>query len=965
MLIHPRLVLPLAGALSALVMLFAPVSTLAQGTAASPVQDTALPTGVQFVTEADGIREYRLANGMKVLLVENRVAPVATFLVVYKVGSRDEAVGYTGATHLLEHLLFKGTPTFNKAKNTQIASTLQRIGARYNASTWYDRTNYYETVPSDQIELAIQVEADRMRNSFVADTDRQSEMSVVRNELERGQNEPTEVLDETVYASAFIAHPYHHPTIGWRSDVENVSTARLKQFYDTYYQPNNATAVVVGDFERDRVLGLIDKYFGAYPASPQPIPPVYTQEPPQQGERRLVVRRAGELAIVQIAHRTPAALGQDTVLSDEQLASRAANPPAKNDTYALSVLSTVLTDGVTSRLYQALVEKQLAVSVRANSDEHRDPGLFNIVATIRPGVDPKKVEEIILAELSRIAGQAPDADEVQKARQQILAQLAYGRDGTFNVASLISEAEAIADWRYYKDYGANIDKVTPADVQRVAKTYFAQNSRTVGYFIPNTTPTTTAKPTVTARPSDRIQFYSPASAEADSGYSLAQASPDASSTAPAPQTIASRTVRGQLPNGATLLVLENHATPSVAIRGSLRAGSYFEPLNKPGLAGVTAAMLERGTRKRTKLAFARDLESVGASIDFSSGNFGVNINGRALSKDLPLVMDALTEALREPTFPAGELEKLKQEAIAAIKQQQANTSYRGYERFAETVFEPTNPYYVPPAEQLIRSIQSITVAEVRRFWQEHYGGRSLILAVTGDVQAADVQKRFASAFNTFNGPGNVEVTVTDPVPQTATRREVVVLKDKANVDILLGGAAPLRRDSKDYFAASLANSALGQSTLSSRLGLQVRDKEGLTYGISSSFRSPSLAAGPWYISVSVNPQNVERAIDSALDVLRDYVKNGIRPEELADEKSSAIGSFKVGLSTNAGLAQALWNAEFFNLGVDYPDRYPGLIGAVTVEEVNAAIRKYFRPEQLTVVIAGDYQPSGTGGGRTR
>ncbi|MBC8123261.1 MAG: insulinase family protein [Gemmatimonadaceae bacterium] len=962
MLIHPRQVLLLAGALTALVVFGPPMSARAQGTAASPVQDAALSTRVKFVTEADGIREYRLANGMKVLLVENRVAPVATVLVVYKVGSRDEAVGYTGSTHLLEHLLFKGTPTFNKAKNTQIASTLQRIGARYNASTWYDRTNYYETVPSDQIELAIQVEADRMRNSFVADTDRQSEMSVVRNELERGQNEPTEVLDETVYASAFIAHPYHHPTIGWRSDVENVSTARLQQFYNTYYQPNNATAVVVGDFDRDKVLGLIDKYFGAYPASPQPIPPVYTQEPPQQGERRLVVRRAGELAIVQIAHRTPAALGQDTVLSDAQLAERAANPPPQNDTYALSVLSTVLTDGVTSRLYQALVEKQLAVSVRANSDEHRDPGLFNIVATVRPGVEPKKVEEVILAELSRIAGRAPDAAEVQKARQQILAQLAYGRDGTFNVASLISEAEAIADWRYYKDYGTNIDKVTPADVQRVAKTYFAQNGRTVGYFIPTTTPTTTVQPTATARPSDRIQFYSPASAEANSG-SLAQAGPD-SSAAPA-KTIASRTVRSQLPNGATLLVLENHATPSVAIRGSLRAGSYFEPQNKPGLADVTAAMLERGTRKRTKLAFARDLESVGASIDFSSGNFGVNISGRTLSKDLPLVMDALSEALREPAFPAGELEKLKQQAIAAIKQQQANTSYRGYERFAGTVFEPTNPYYVPPAEQLIRSIQSITVADVRRFWQEHYGGRSLILAVTGDVQAADVQKRFASAFNTFSGPGNVEVTVTDPVPQTATRREVVVLKDKANVDILLGAAAPLRRDSKDYFAASLANSALGQSTLSSRLGLQVRDKEGLTYGISSSFRSPSLAAGPWYISVSVNPQNVERAIDSALGVLRDYVKNGIRPEELADEKSSAIGSFKVGLSTNAGLAQALWNAEFFNLGVDYPDRYPGLIGAVTVEEVNAAIRKYFRPEQLTVVIAGDYQPPQAGGGPTR
>src|ERR671933_557128 len=247
-------------------------------------QTEQLPAGTSFVAEADGIREYRLANGMKVLLVENRVAPVATFLVVYKVGSRNEAVGYTGSTHLLEHMMFKGTPTFNKEKNTQIAATLQKLGADFNATTWYDRTNYFETVPSDQLELALRLEADRMRNSLIADEDRQSEMTVVRNELERGQNEPAMVLDEAVYAVAFREHPYHHPTIGWRSDVEGVPTARLKDFYDTFYHPNNATAIVVGDFNREHALDLINQYFGAFPASPAPIPEVYTDEPRQEGD---------------------------------------------------------------------------------------------------------------------------------------------------------------------------------------------------------------------------------------------------------------------------------------------------------------------------------------------------------------------------------------------------------------------------------------------------------------------------------------------------------------------------------------------------------------------------------------------------------------------------------------------------------------------------------------------------------
>nr|MBA3806075.1 insulinase family protein [Acidobacteriota bacterium] len=432
------------------------------------MQNEQLPDGVQFVTAADGIEEYRLDNGMKVLLLENRGAPVATVLVLYKVGSRNEAVGYTGSTHLLEHMMFKGTPTFNKARNTQIAATLQKIGADFNATTWYDRTNYFQTVPSDQIELAIRLEADRMRNSLIADEDRQSEMTVVRNELERGQNEPTEVLDEAVYAAAFREHPYHHPTIGWRADVEGVPTSRLKAFYDTFYHPNNATVIIVGDFERASVLELIGKYFGAYPASQTPIPEVYTEEPPQQGERRLVIRRVGELPVVQIAFHTPGVLGQMNVLSNEDLARRAADPPTENDIYPLVVLSVALSHGITSRLYQSLVETQLAVQAYTNTDQHRDPGLFNAVAMLRPGGDLKKVEEVIMGELERVASEGLTEAEVEKARQQIIAQQAYNSDGTYAIAVLLSEAEAVADWRFYKDYTTNIASVTPADTSRVA-----------------------------------------------------------------------------------------------------------------------------------------------------------------------------------------------------------------------------------------------------------------------------------------------------------------------------------------------------------------------------------------------------------------------------------------------------------------------------------------------------------------
>ncbi|MBA3438728.1 MAG: insulinase family protein [Pyrinomonadaceae bacterium] len=452
-----------------------------------------------------------------------------------------------------------------------------------------------------------------------------------------------------------------------------------------------------------------------------------------------------------------------------------------------------------------------------------------------------------------------------------------------------------------------------------------------------TMPEATAQPSMPLRVDDLPEVFQP---EGSSGMPRAN--------------FASRIKRTQLANGATLLVLENHATPTVSVRGALHAGSYFEPRDRPGLASITADMLERGTKRRSKIEIADQLERVGAQVDFSSGHFAVNIGARSLAKDLPHVIQTLTEELRESSFPIDELEKLKQQEIASIQEQQANTRYRAYERFTELVFDPTHPFFIPPGEKLIESISAITADDIQSFYTEQYGGRSLILVVVGDVESKEVEQQFRESFSDFTGPEKIEVKVSDPTPKKV-QREVVFLKDKASIDVVIGRFAPLRRTSEDYYAAMIANRALGESTLSSRLGLQVRDKEGLTYGINSRFRSPSLAAGPWSITASVSPENVERIINSALNVLRDYIEHGIGADELADEKSSTIGSFKVSLSTNAGLAEALWHAEFYKLGTDYIDRYPQIMRAVTAEEVNAASHKYLRPDELTVVIAGDFK----------
>jgi zinc protease len=419
----------------------------------------------ELLAEQAGFREFRLRkNGLRVLLLQNRVAPVATFAIVYRVGSRNEAVGHTGSTHQLEHQMFKGTPDFDRAKGTAVAAVLEAIGARFNATTWFDRTNYYETIPSDALDTALEIEASRMRSALLRDEDRVPEMTVVRNEFERGENSPFQVLYKETFATAFREHPYHHPTIGWRTDIEGVSTERLREFYDTFYHPNNATAMLIGDFDEADALLAIERRFGAIPPSLRPIPEVYTVEPPQEGERRFVVRRAGEVAWCGLSWRTV----------------EARHP----DTQALAVLGHILGGGITARLHQALVEKSLALSVTVVPWQLRDPALFSVFAPVRPGIEPAEIEGVIRREVARIAAESVTEAECEKARTQIEAEVVFDRDSTDQIAASLSEAIAVADWQWYADYPAAIRRVSPADVQRVVLTYLHDDGLTVGQYLP-------------------------------------------------------------------------------------------------------------------------------------------------------------------------------------------------------------------------------------------------------------------------------------------------------------------------------------------------------------------------------------------------------------------------------------------------------------------------------------------------
>jgi len=425
--------------------------------------------GFSFVKSLGGIDEYRLdSNGLQVLLLSDRTAPVVTFMVTYHVGSRNEVTGTTGATHLLEHLMFKGSPNFNRAKGNSIDQFLERVGARYNATTYLDRTNYYAEVGSEHLEGYMAIEADRLRNLWLHEDDRRPEMTVVRNEFEIGENDPTQALDKEIFAAAFQAHPYHHSTIGWRSDIEKVAIEKLRAFYDTFYWPDNATATLIGDFDPAAALGLVKKYYGAYPKAPQPIPQVYTEEPEQTGPRRVMVQRAGELGTVGVSYKSPAG-------------SHADYP-------ALEVLGMILGTGKTSRYYRALTDKNLTTSVDAEPGFFHDPSLFQIYANLAPGATHEAVEKIVLDEIAKVKAEGVTDAEVATAKGKLKANTAFSRDGSFAIASKINEDIAAGDWTLYVTLDEALAKVTAADVKRVANLYLDQNKSTTGWFVPIVAP---------------------------------------------------------------------------------------------------------------------------------------------------------------------------------------------------------------------------------------------------------------------------------------------------------------------------------------------------------------------------------------------------------------------------------------------------------------------------------------------
>ena len=896
---------------------------------ASPLLAQAVPVGVEHVQTLDGIEEYRLSsNGLGILLMPNEGLPVATVMVTYKVGSRNEVTGTTGATHILEHMMFKGTEKFNSAEGSDYSSQMERIGARANATTWFDRTNYYATMPSEYVSMTIELEADRMRGLLIREEDLASEMTVVSNEYERGENSPVRTLIKELFATAYMAHPYSHPTIGWRSDIESTSVEKLREFYDTYYWPENAVITVIGGFDKVETLAAISEQYGQVPSAPQAIPAVETTEPEQLGARRVTIKRAGQVGVVMLGYKVAEGRHEDWA--------------------ALTLLQQILGADKTGRLYRSLEDKGKANATFTFAPQLHDPGLFIFGAYLTPEATHEEAEAVILKEIETLISGGVDLDELARAKSVIQAGTFYGRDGPYGIADQINENIAMGDWSAYVNLPKSIQAVSADTLKEVARKYFIESNCTTGWFVPEVLNSLSASLDRMPAPNyyrDPAIFGELHNTESTDDL----ASPQTTTSAKSVVDFSSQMQRAQI-GDIELIAIDLPIDNVVSFVGSIAAGDSLSPADAPMLATLTAAMLDQGTANQDRFQIAEKLDQLGANLGFSSGDQSLNFSGKFLRADAGSFLQILADQLRNPAFEAEVLETLKSRQEASLLQAIDDPDYRAGALLSRILYPEDHINYSTPINELKADIESTTVEDLAAFHAAHYGTSSMQLIFTGDIDFEQLKAAVGNAFDGWEGGSDYPKLNTLPNENTEVS-ERIYIEDKTSVAARFGFNTGLQRTDDDYLPFMVGNYILGGS-FHSRLMTEVRKNRGLTYDIRARHQGDILTQGNWTLSASFSPSVVNEGLQAAREVVQQWFDDGVSEEEVAAAIETLTGSYIVGLSTTGSVAGQVHS--FIQRGFDpkYIDEYPLRLRQLTAEEVNHAIRQYFDPSLVTEVVAG-------------
>jgi zinc protease len=892
--------------------------------ALAPAAFADAPAAPKKIRTVEGVTEYRLDNGLRLLLYPDPASAKFTVNMTVLVGSRHEGYGEAGMAHLLEHMLFKGTPTFPDGHKA-----LRDQGADYQGITEADRTYYYETLPAGEanLEFAIKFEADRLVNCWVKREDLASEMTVVRNEFERKENSPLAVLGERVRAAAFGWHNYGKAPIGNQSDIERVPIDRLQAFYRKHYQPDNVVLIVTGRFDEAKALGLVAKHFGRLKRPARELAATYTEEPPQDGERTVFLRRVGSTGAVAVAYHVPASRHEDFP--------------------ALAVLASALSAEPNGRLYQSLVKNKKAVSTGGFALERHDPDLVVFVATVDAGQSLEQARDALIAVVEGAASAPLTGEEVQRVQREVASLYASYVANSRRMANELSECAARGDWRLFFLDRDRVAKVTPADVTRVAGRYLRPNNRTVGLYVPTKEAQRVAVPAA------------PPAEEVVKGYVGKATTAAGEAFEPTPENLEKRTQRSALPGGLKVALLPRKTRGEyVTARLRLRYGNE-ESLQGYRTAGnFLGALMLRGTKRHDRQQIIDEVNKLQGGIQVGGDLGELTFTLRCKREHFPQLLRLLGEILREPAFPAAELEAMKREEKQALEQGKTDPQSLAMNMLQRKLrpYPQADLRYQPTIEEAIAQIDAVSVEQVRRLYAEQLGGQVCEFAAVGDFDPAATREVLAEILKGWTTDVPYRRIVPAPVADVPAGREEIRVPDKANAFFVAAHLLPMRSDHPDQLALSMADYIFGGGASGSRLFNRVRQKEGLSYAVGSNVStSEQDALGRFSLIAICNPRNIDKVDRAVAEELARLVRDGITEEELAAAKKAIREQATLMRSDDLFVAGAL--VEDLPLGrtFAYDAERDRKRAALTVAEVNQAVRKHLAPEKLVIIRAGDFK----------
>ena len=875
------------------------------------------------VGTVEGITEYKLANGFRVLLFPDASKPLVTVNNTIFVGSRHEGYGETGMAHLLEHMVFKGTPTF-----PDVPKALRDHGAgnRFNGTTWVDRTNYYETMPAtdENLEFGIKLEADRLVNSYIKREDLISEMTVVRNEFESGENDPERVLSQRMMANAYEWHNYGKSTIGNRSDIERVPIDNLQAFYRKYYRVDNAMLVIAGQFDEKKALEYVVKYFGSLKKPATKLTNTYTEEPAQDGEREVVLRRVGAVGATGVVYHIPA-------LSHEDFA-------------AIETLSDCLTSAPAGRLYKALVDTKKASSVSGNAFGWHDPGLLEVLVKIEDAKGVDAARDAMLATLEKLSEKPITDEEVTRAKQKFKRLFEQLLSTSDQLAVQLSEAAGAGDWRLFFHFRDRLEKVTAADVNRVAEKYLVRSNRTVGVYYPSTKAERTSIP------------ETPNIAKLLEGYKGRAVVAAGESFDPTPENIEKRVVRGEFGGIKTAFLNKKSRGEMVDLRLNLRYG------NEDSLKGLTTAatlmseLIDRGTTMHTRQQITDAFSKLGATVSFDGQPTLLSVGIKVKTENLAATLKLVGEVLREPSFPEAEFAKLKTENIEALSTQKTDPIYLGFIALERKLqpYAKDNVRYVPTIEESIALVKAATVQQVKDVYAQLNGQAGELVAV-GDFDPKAIEAELAPVLSNWKSSVVFKRVSKPAMPVEKGETIKIDTPDKENAVFISGITFPMTDSDPEYPAMQVGNYLLGGAPLASRLSKRVRGEEGLSYGIQSGVKADFRdKAGSMRVMAITNPKNLDKLDKVVAEEIGKFLKEGVSLEELDSGKKALVDTYKVQRADDRALASQLADGLFAGRTMTYFADLEKKIEGLSPGEIQKAYGKILDTKKLIIIHAGDF-----------